>query len=71
MPMVTRKPHCYAVPGVTWAAALMLVAGVGIIVAISAFGVVPGILTLLGALFAFMHFRHERHIIPTDTAPAH
>jgi hypothetical protein len=48
-----------------WAAALLLVAGIGIIVSISAFGILPGALFLLGSLFAFLYRRGERqHEIP-------
>ena len=53
-----------------WAAAIMLICGVGIIISISAFGVFPGALMLLGSLFAYLHHRHQHHV-PAGAATAH
>jgi hypothetical protein len=44
-----------------WAAGLMFIAGIGMIASISAFGLVPASLMLLGSVFAFVHYRHGKH----------
>jgi hypothetical protein len=54
-----------------WAAGLMFVAGIGIIASISVFGLVPGILTLLGSLFAFVHRRNAKQPASLSAVPTH
>ena len=54
-----------------WAAGLMFIAGIGMIALISAFGIVPGILMLLGSLFAFVHYRNRKHPASVSAAPQH
>src|SRR5690348_12669974 len=53
-----------------WSAILLLIAGVGIVIAISYFGLLSGILFLLGALFAGLEYRNVRTLDRLHEAPA-